>query len=55
MGEVVGYAASLCKILEASPRQLYEKHLATLLSKLQAIENKEVLKPNIEMQMHNDQ
>lgn len=55
MGEVVGYAASLCRALDASPRQLYEKHLVKLLSELQAIENKEVPKPNNEMQIHNDQ
>ena len=55
MGEVVGYAASLCRALDASPRQLYEKHLAKLLSTLKVLENKEVPKPNIELQMHNDQ
>jgi hypothetical protein len=55
MGEVVGYAASLCRTLDASPRQLYEKHLAKLLIMLKGLENKEVPKPNIEMQMHNDQ
>jgi len=55
MGEVVGYAASMCKTLGVSPRQLYEKHLVKLLSKLQALENREVPKPNVEVQMHNDQ
>ncbi len=55
MGEVVGYAASMCKTLGVSPRQLYEKHLVKLLSKLQALENREVPKPNVKVQMHNDQ
>jgi hypothetical protein len=55
MGEVVGYAAKLCKENATSPRGVYENHLKELIYRLQALENHETAKPNIEMQMHNDQ
>jgi hypothetical protein len=55
MGEVVGYAAKICKEHAISPRGVYENHLAVLISRLKALENHETAKPNIEMQMHNDQ
>lgn len=42
MGEVVGYAASLCKKYGCSPREIYEKHLTEFLELLRSIEKKEV-------------
>jgi hypothetical protein len=34
MGEVVGKAASICVKKDATPRQVYEKHLPDLLALL---------------------
>lgn len=53
MGEVVGYATSLCKEKGVSPRVLYDEHIDVLLSLLQSLPNKEVPKVEIEKQMHN--
>jgi len=37
MGEVVGYAARICRKYEVNPRAVYEQHLEELLSDLKAI------------------
>lgn len=55
MGEVVGYAAKICREQQENPRGVYTSHLPLLLSRLRAIENHETTKPGIEIQMHNDQ
>lgn len=44
MGEVVGYAASICKKYSCKPRAVYEDHLDELISLLKSIEKKEVFK-----------
>ncbi len=44
MGEVVGYAASICKKYSCRPRAVYEDHLDELISLLKSIEKKEVFK-----------
>lgn len=44
MGEVVGYAASLCKKHGCAPRAIYESHLEEFIGLLQSIEKKEVAK-----------
>ncbi len=44
MGEVVGYAARICKKYSCSPRDVYEKHLDEFLALLKSIEKKEVFK-----------
>lgn len=55
MGEVVGFAAKICKEQETVPRGVYERYLNILLSRLQSLENHETPKPSLEKQMHNDQ
>ena len=44
MGEVVGYAAAICKKYSCKPRAIYTEHLDELLAKLKSIEKKEVAK-----------
>lgn len=44
MGEVVGYAAALCKKYNCLPRQIYTEHLDEFLTLLKSIEKKEVHK-----------
>lgn len=44
MGEVVGYASSLCKKYNCLPRDIYEKHLDEFTALLRSIPNKEVKK-----------
>ena len=44
MGEVVGYAARICKKYSCNPREVYTQHLDELLSLLKSIEKKEVFK-----------
>ncbi len=34
MGEVVGMAASICKKYDCSPREVYEKHLDELKTRM---------------------
>lgn len=55
MGEVVGFAAKICKEQGTVPRGVHEKYLNVLLSRLHALENHETHKPGLEKQMHNDQ
>ncbi|MDY0287373.1 MAG: FAD-dependent oxidoreductase [Sphaerochaeta sp.] len=55
MGEVVGYAAKICREQHENPREVYISHLPLLLSRLRALENHETAKPGVEIQMHNDQ
>lgn len=44
MGEVVGYAASLCRKYNCLPRDIYTEHLEEFLELLKSIERKEVAK-----------
>lgn len=44
MGEVVGYASSLCKKYNCLPRDIYEKHLDEFIALLKSIPDKEVKK-----------
>lgn len=44
MGEVVGYAARLCKKYGCRPRQIYTDHLDEFITFLKSIEKKEVFK-----------
>ncbi len=44
MGEVVGYAARLCRKYGCLPRDIYKSHLDEFISFLQSIEKKEVFK-----------
>lgn len=37
MGEVVGYAAALCRRYEILPREVYEGHLEEFMAGLRAI------------------
>jgi hypothetical protein len=39
MGEVIGYAARLCRNYDITPRKLYEDHLEELIGQLKAIPN----------------
>jgi hypothetical protein len=52
MGEVVGYAAKVCLEYGIAPRQVYEQQLGGYLGRLEALENREVPKTDIEKQMH---
>ncbi len=53
MGEIVGYAASLCMEYGINPRQVYENQLASLLERIKALPNKEKQKSGVRKQMHN--
>ena len=44
MGEVVGYASSICKKYGCTPRDVYMDHLEEFLALLKSFENKEVFK-----------
>lgn len=44
MGEVVGYASSICKKYGCLPRDVYQKHLDEFIALLKSFENKEVFK-----------
>lgn len=44
MGEVVGYASSLCKKYNCKPRDIYSEHLDEFIALLKSIPNKEVKK-----------
>ena len=47
MGEIVGYAASLCMEYGINPRQVYENQLASLLERIKALPNKEKQKSGV--------
>ena len=37
MGEVIGYAAKLCRTYQCTPRELYQSHNDELMAQLKAI------------------
>ena len=45
IGEVVGYAAALCRKYEALPRALYEAHLEEFMTGLRAIPRRKLTEP----------